>query len=61
MYNPDEGVVRGCHAHKSLQQILVYIHGNCRNRLDNGEKMVPLEKLYKGVYVFNAMRWGNAK
>ena len=57
MYETAEGVVRGHHAHKSLQQILVCIHGSCKIRLDNGreKKVIPLEKPYEGLYVSNAM------
>ena len=48
-----EGVVRGHHAHKTLQQILVCIHGSCKIRLDNGseKKTVHLERPYEGLYV----------
>lgn len=57
MYETAEGVHRGFHAHKSLQQILVCIHGNCKIKLDNGKetKIVPLEKPYEGLYVSNVM------
>lgn len=57
MYDTQEGVVRGNHAHKSLEQILVCIHGSCKVRLDNGKetKIVPLEKPYEGLYVPNDM------
>ena len=57
MYNTIEGVVRGQHAHKSLEQILVCIHGSCKIRLDNGyeKKVIPLEKPYEGLYVGNNM------
>ena len=57
MYDTGEGVVRGYHAHKTLQQILVCIHGSCKIRLDNGKekKVVPLEKPYEGLYVSNSM------
>lgn len=57
MYDTSEGVTRGCHAHKSLQQILVCIHGSCKILLDNGKekKVIPLEKPYEGLYISNAM------
>ncbi len=53
MYDTLEGVIRGYHAHKTLEQILVCIHGSCKIRLDNGKesKVVPLEKPYEGLYV----------
>lgn len=58
MYDTAPGVVRGKHAHKNLEQILVCIHGSCKIRLDNGKgetKVVPLEKPYEGLYVSNDM------
>lgn len=57
MYDTVEGVVRGRHAHKSLEQILICIHSTCKILLDNGheKKVVPLEKPYEGLYVSNNM------
>lgn len=53
MYDTAPGVVRGKHAHKSLEQILVCIHGSCKITMDNGreKKIVPLERPYEGLYV----------
>ena len=53
MYDTKDGVVRGKHAHRNLEQILVCIHGSCKILLDNGKekKVVPLEKPYEGLYV----------
>ena len=55
MYDTKEGVVRGHHAHKTLEQILVCIHGSCKILLDNGteKKIVPLERPYEGLYIAN--------
>lgn len=57
MYDTKAGVRRGYHAHKSLQQILICIHGSCKILLDNGKekKKVYLEKPYEGLYVPNNM------
>lgn len=57
MYDTAADVVRGYHAHKSLEQILICLHGCCKIRLDNGyeKKVVPLEKPYEGLYVANNM------
>lgn len=57
MYDTKEGVRRGYHAHKNLQQILVCINGCCKILLDNGKekKIVPLEKPYEGLYIPNDM------
>jgi len=57
MYDTGEGVRRGFHAHKALEQILICIHGSCKILLDNGteKKIVPLEKPYEGLYIANDM------
>lgn len=57
MYDTKEGVHRGFHAHKNLEQILICIHGSCKVLLDNGteKKIVPLERPYEGLYVANNM------
>ena len=57
MYDTGVDVTRGFHAQKSLQQILVCIHGSCKIKLDNGreKKVVLLEKPYEGLYVSNIM------
>ena len=57
MYDTVPGVVRGHHAHKSLEQILICIHGSCKVKLDNGteQKIIPLEKPYEGLYISNDM------
>ena len=57
MYDTGKDVVRGYHAHKTLQQILICIHGSCKVLLDNGKekKVIPLEKPYEGLYVSNMM------
>jgi len=57
MYDTVEGVRRGLHAHKSLEQILVCINGSCKVLLDNGKekKVIPLEKPYEGLYIANDM------
>ena len=57
MYDTAEGVIRGYHAHKTLEQILVCIHGSCKIKLDNGKesKVISLEKPYEGLYVSSNM------
>lgn len=57
MYETKEGVRRGFHAHKKLEQILICIHGSCKILLDDGKdkKIVPLEKPYEGLYIANDM------
>ncbi len=57
LYATLKGVVRGYHAHKSLEQIIICIHGSCKIRLDNGQesKIIPLERPYEGLYVASNM------
>ena len=57
MYDTGQGVRRGYHAHKSLEQILICIHGSCKILLDSGfeKKVVSLEKPYEGLYISNNM------
>lgn len=57
MYDTIEGVRRGFHSHKSLEQILICINGSCKVLLDNGteKKIVSLEKKYEGLYVSKNM------
>ena len=57
MYDTKSDVHRGFHAHKTLEQILICIHGSCKVLLDNGKdrKIVSLEKPYEGLYISNDM------
>lgn len=57
MYDTIDGITRGFHAHKNLQQILICIHGSCKIRLDNGfeKEIIQLDKPYEGLYVTNNM------
>ena len=57
MYDTIEGVRRGFHAHRKLEQILVCVSGSCKVLLDNGSerKVVPLEKPYEGLYIESGM------
>ncbi len=57
MYDTIPDMIRGCHAHRKLEQILICIHGSCKIKLDNGTetKIVHLERPYEGLYVSNNM------
>ena len=57
MYDTVEGVTRGKHAHKSLEQILICVHGSCKIRLDDGKEkeVIVLDKPNVGLYVSNVM------
>lgn len=55
MYDTVEGVRRGYHAHRNLEQILIAVHGSCKIHLDNGTETaeVILDKPYEGLYISN--------
>ena len=55
IYDTLEGVTRGRHAHKKLQQILICVSGSCRIRLDNGyeKEVVTLDDPTLGLYIAN--------
>lgn len=57
MYDTVEGVRRGYHAHRKLEQILFCVHGSCKIHLDNGheKKEVILDRPYEGLYIANNM------
>ena len=42
MYDTGEGVHRGFHAHKNLEQILICVHGSCKILLDSSEAKINL-------------------
>lgn len=55
IYDTLEGVRRGFHAHKNLEQILICVHGSCKVLLDDGteQETVLLDKPYEGLYIAN--------
>lgn len=57
IYDTLEGVRRGFHAHRNLQQILVCVSGSCKIHLDNGTDTaeVLLNKPNEGLYIANDM------
>ena len=57
IYETKEGVHRGYHAHKGLEQVLICVHGTCKILLDNGFEriIVPLEKANEGLYIASNM------
>lgn len=56
MYNTKKNIRRGFHAHKTLEQILICVSGECKVLLDNGyeKKVVTLATPYEGLYVSNS-------
>lgn len=55
MFDTKEGVRRGFHAHKNLEQILICLSGSCKVLLDNGseKETILLDKPFEGVYISN--------
>lgn len=53
MYDTKENVRRGYHAHRTLQQLLICVHGSCRIHLDDGidTKEVLLDNPEIGLYI----------
>lgn len=58
IFNTGEAVRRGLHAHHTLRQVLICVHGSCKILLDDGwEKTeVPLDSSSKGLLV-DRMIW----
>ncbi|MDY6368127.1 MAG: FdtA/QdtA family cupin domain-containing protein [Clostridia bacterium] len=55
IYDTKEGVRRGFHAHKCLEQILVCVSGSCKIHLDDGSDTaeVELNSPEDGLYIAN--------
>ncbi|HWP98129.1 MAG TPA: FdtA/QdtA family cupin domain-containing protein [Syntrophomonadaceae bacterium] len=53
IFNTLEKVRRGMHAHKTLRQVLVCIHGSCKILLDDGTEkaLVHMDKASQGLLV----------
>lgn len=58
LYDTKPGVIRGLHAHKSLQQIAICVKGSCRFILDDGfqRQEILLDSSTKGIYI-QSMIW----
>lgn len=57
VFGTDKDMVRGKHAHKKLEQVVICLSGSCDFILDNGLKKdtIHLEKPNKGLYIKNAI------
>ncbi|OCH11930.1 dTDP-6-deoxy-3,4-keto-hexulose isomerase [Aliivibrio sp. 1S165] len=58
IFDTKDGVSRGYHAHKDLQQVAICMKGSCRFILDDGQKKedVLLDKPNVGLYI-DSMKW----
>jgi dTDP-4-dehydrorhamnose 3,5-epimerase-like enzyme len=58
IYGTKEGISRGFHAHKALQQVAVCVSGKCRMVLDDGREKtdVWLDSPSKGLFI-DKMVW----
>ncbi|HIF9375637.1 TPA: sugar 3,4-ketoisomerase [Photobacterium damselae] len=58
IFDTKEGIARGFHAHKELQQIAICVKGSCRFLMDDGHKRaeVILDKPNQGILI-DVMQW----
>lgn len=58
IYGTAQGVARGFHAHKALQQLAICIKGCCRFVMDDGvnKEEIILSSPLKGLFI-NSMQW----
>jgi dTDP-4-dehydrorhamnose 3,5-epimerase-like enzyme len=62
IYNTKEKVIRGKHAHLSLKQVLICVHGSCTLVLDNGIEHtdILLSRPDEGI-VIDSLIWREMK
>ncbi len=55
IYNTNDNIARGFHAHRQLQQMLICVHGSCKVVLDDGynRETVLLNDPSEGLYIAN--------
>jgi dTDP-4-dehydrorhamnose 3,5-epimerase-like enzyme len=58
IFNTNDGISRGFHAHKDLEQVALCVKGSCRLVLDNGKsrESIILDSPNKGIYIDNG-KW----
>lgn len=58
IFDTKEGVARGFHAHKDLQQVAVCVKGSCRFLMDDGHNKaeIILDNPNKGILI-DVMQW----
>ena len=63
-YGVEAGIVRGRHAHKTLEQLLICVYGEIEVSMDNRKGEIeniilndPSEGLYVGPSMWHTMKW----
>lgn len=58
IYGSDKNIVRGKHANKRSEFVLINVSGSCKVKIDTGkdQKIINLDKPHKGLYL-NKMVW----
>jgi len=63
-YGAEAGIIRGRHAHKTLEQILICVNGEIEVTLDDGKRSIesiilkePSQGLYVGPSTWRTMEW----
>ena len=63
-YGVEAGILRGKHAHKTLEQLLICVYGEIEVIMDNGKGKIeniilndPAEGLYVGPSMWHTMKW----
>ena len=58
IYGTQPGVIRGLHAHRQLQQVMVCLYGSCKLQLDDGRDQIvfAMESNARGVLI-DRMVW----
>jgi dTDP-4-dehydrorhamnose 3,5-epimerase-like enzyme len=58
IYGTGPGIRRGCHAHRSLKQVLICMNGSCKILLDDGTERqeVPMDRPDRGLFI-DEMTW----
>lgn len=63
-YGTEKEIIRGHHAHKELEQLLICVYGEIEIQLDNGEGRTetiilndPSRGLYVGPMMWHTMKW----
>ena len=53
IFDTKEAVIRGLHAHKNLEQVLICVNGSCEILLDDGKEksIIKLENRNEGLFI----------